>query len=172
MIFNNPHKIQIFDSFLSKFGGQIDALWPQVKNLKLQVIDTNNWSPILSDNFPNYTPEKVDDTPFYTYLNFHTGPYNAIHFIGTNDGVASALNMSTDEMYALIMHEIGHAIAYVDAGCRPIWSTDINEEFFPDDCAKAIGLGNEIKSVLDSMSKSSLYSADKQSTFITRRDCL
>lgn len=172
MIFNNPHKIQIFDSFLSKFGGQIDALWPQVKNLKFQVIDTNNWSPILSDNFPNYTPEKVDDTPFYTFLNFHTGPYNAFHFIGTNDEVASALNMSTDEMYALIMHEIGHAIAYVDAGCKSIWSTDISEEFFPDDCAKAIGLVNEIKSVLDSMSKLPLYSADKQNTFITRRNRL
>ena len=38
--------------------------------------------------------------------------------------------MSTDEMYALIMHEIGHAIAYVDAGCKPICSTDISEEFF------------------------------------------
>lgn len=172
MIFNNPHKIQIFDSFLSKFGGQIDTLWPQVKDFELQVIDSNNWSPILTGCIAKYTPDHVDDTPFYTFLNIHTGPYNAFHFIGTNGEVASALNMSTDEMYALIMHEIGHAIAYVDAGCKPIWSTDINEEFFPDDCAKAIGLGNEIKSVLDSMSKSSLYSADKQNTFITRRNRL
>lgn len=172
MIFNNPYKIQIFDSFLSKFGGQIDTLWPQVKDFEFQVIDTENWSPILSDNFPNYTPKNVDDTPFYTFLNIHTGPNNAFHFIGTNDEVVSALNMSTDEMYALIMHEIGHAIDYVDAGCKPIWSRGISEEFSPDDCAKAIGLGNEIKSVLDSMSKSSLYSTDKQNTFITRRNRL
>ena len=172
MILNNPHKIQIFDSFLSKFGGQIDTLWPQVKDFELQVIDTNNWSPILTGCIAKYIPDHVDDTPFYTFLNIHTGPYNAFHFIGTNDEVASVRNMSTDEMYALIMHEIGHAIAYVDAGCKPIWSTDINEEFFPDDCAKAIGLGNEIKSVLDSMSKSPLYSADKQCTFITRRNRL
>lgn len=172
MILNNPHKIQIFDSFLSKFGGQIDTLWPQVKDFELQVIDTNNWSPILTGCIAKYTPDHVDDTPFYTFLNIHTGPYNAFHFIGTNDEVASVLNMSTDEMYALIMHEIGHAIAYVDAGCKSIWSIGISEEFFPDDCAKAIGLGNEIKSVLDSMSKSSLYSADKQNTFITRRNRL
>lgn len=172
MIFNNPHKIQIFDSFLSKFGGQIDTLWPQVKDFELQVIDSNNWSPILTGCIAKYTPDHVDDTPFYTFLNIHTCPYNAFHFIGTNDEVASALNMSTDEMYALIMHEIGHAIAYVDAGCKSIWSRGISEEFFPDDCAKAIGLGNEIKTVLDSMSKSSLYSADKQHTFITRRNRL
>ena len=137
--------------------------------IESQVIYLNTVNP---RDFTLDKHKKVDDTPFYTFLNFHTGPYNAFHFIGTNDEVASALNMSTDEMYALIMHEIGHAIAYVDAGCKPIWSTDINEEFFPDDCAKAIGLVNEIKSVLDSMSKSSLYSADKQNTFITRRNRL
>lgn len=53
--------------------------------------------------------------------------------------------------------------------CNRKKSDDVKKEFFPDDCAKDIGLGNEIKSVLDSMSKSSLYSADKQSTFITGR---
>lgn len=169
MKINNPHNIQIFDSFLSRYGDQIDAQWPQIKDFELEVIDTQNWSPILSDNFPNYTPVNVDDSPFYAFLEVHTSPDEFFHFIGTNDKVASALNMSTGEMYALIMHEIGHAIAYVDAGCKPIWSPDISEEFFPDDCAKSIGLGNEIKSVLETMSNSSLYSAEKQLTFITRR---
>ncbi len=172
MKFNNPHNIQIFDSFLSKFGAQIDALWPQIKDFELEVIDTENWSTILSGCIANYTPEHVGDTPFYAFLEIHTGPDDVYHFIGINDNVASALNMATGEMYALIMHEIGHVIAYVDAGYKQIWSSDISEEFFPDDCAKAIDLGNEIKSVLDTMSKSSLYSAEKQSTFITRRNRL
>lgn len=172
MIFKNPHNIQIFDSFLSIFGDQIDALWPQIKDFELEVIDTENWSTILSGCIANYTPEHVGDTPFYTFLEIHTGPDDAFHFIGINDNVASALNMSTGEMFALIMHEIGHAIAYVNAGYKPILSTEISEEFFPDDCAKAIGLDYEIKSVLETMSKSSLYSADKKRTFITRRDRL
>lgn len=172
MKFNNPHNITIFDSFFSNYGAKIDALWPQIRDFEMEVINTQSWSPILSDCIANYTPANIYDTPFYSFIGLYTNPTDKIHFIGVNDSVVAKINLTIGEQNALIMHEIGHLIAYVNAGCKPIWSEDLNEEYFPDDCAKELGLVNVIKSALNTMSQSPFYSATKQSEFIIRKDRL
>lgn len=172
MIFNNPQKIGIFSSFLSQYGSQVDALWPQIQNYEMEVIDTQHWSPILSGCVANYRPENVCDTPFFSFIGIPTNPVDVVHFIGINNSCVATLNLTPGEMYALIMHEIGHLIAYVNAGCKPIFSQNVSEEFFPDDCAKMLGLGNEIRSVLQTMSQSFFYTAEKQREFISRRNRL
>lgn len=172
MKFNNHNNIPMFDDFLSNYGTQINALWPQIKGFELEVIDLEHWSDILANSVWEFKPEEVGTTPYYVYLGIHKDEHTVFHFIGQNAEIIEMLGLDEKEKFALIAHEVGHLIAYVDAGCKPICCTDVTEEFFPDDCAVKLGLGDEIKSVLSKMYQSEVYSTDEHLMFDIRRNRL
>lgn len=148
MIFNNPNKEALFDVFQTNYMSDIDGLYKDVNQRYFQTdvyTDTGNFTGFANDEKRGMYNSKKSDTPFQCLNNFmgHTE-------IMRHKACCDAANLTVDEQYALIAHEIGHFIATIER----IQVYGFDEEVFADSIAVKIGLRNEIISAIQKLIKS------------------
>lgn len=141
----NNHHIQIFDDFYSVYGQQIEKLWPELKDVVIDVYDKNSAQLkdyiIKHDVFGDMS-ENID-SPFQCYPNFQYHN-QTINDLIMRDDLCQKATLTKQEHFALIAHEIGHFIsAYRNTGLK-----GQEEEYFADARAKELGLGQELANAL------------------------
>lgn len=145
MIFTNKYNIQVFEDFMQSFSQKIDSLWSELKDVTIDVYDKES-APlktyIINHNVFGDMSGNID-CPFQCYPNFG---YQGMIFndIIMRGDLCQKANLSQQEQFALIAHEIGHFVsAYRNTGLR-----GQKEECYADDMAAKLGLRNDLVSAL------------------------
>ena len=145
MIFTNKYNIQVFEDFMQLYSRTIDTLWPELKGVIIDVYD--KYSAQLKDYIINHNVHGDlsgnIDSLFQCYPNYeyNNQTYNDIIMRGD---LCQKANLSQQEQFALIAHEIGHFVsAYSNTGLR-----GQKEECYADDMAAKLGLRKGLVSAL------------------------
>lgn len=148
MKFNNHTTDSIFDKFEEQYASSIDALWPEITNLEIDVYDDINPDPRFQLKDCIISVNDFTDTPF-SGLTGYPLPSDVMNDIFKCEAICKRMNLTNEAKFALIAHEIGHHI--VHARTQALRTADLNEEMFCDDCAVKLGLRNGIKTAIQSM---------------------
>lgn len=145
MNFTNKYNIQVFEDFMQLYSQKIDAFWPELKGVIIDVYDKDSAQLkdyiIYHDKFGDLSV--YIDCTFQCYPNYeyNNQTYNDIIMRGD---LCQKANLSQQEQFALIAHEIGHFVsAYSNTGLR-----GQKEECYADDMAAKLGLRNDLVSAL------------------------
>jgi hypothetical protein len=140
--FNNPQKLDIYDTFILNFAEKLEA-YHNSDSILIQGINTDHPSAewILSDDDP-----------------FATGTIIKPLTIAMNQFICHSLCLTEKERHAMILHEIGHLI---DA--TPRESNQMVREINADKFAVEFGYGEHLKSGLQKLvdHKNYKYLAEK-----------
>ena len=150
MIFTNKYNIQVFEDFMQLYSQKIDTFWPELKDVIIDVYDKD--SAQLKDYIINHDKSEDlsgnIDSLFQCYPNYeyNNQTYNDIIMRGD---LCQKANLSQQEQFALIAHEIGHfVLTYKNTGL-----IGQEEEFYADDRAAELGLGKDLASALQKYMK-------------------
>lgn len=146
MNFTNNYHIKIFDDFYSAYGQQIDKLWPELKDVVIDVYDKDSARLkdyiINRDVFGDMSGEINSPFQCYPKFQYHNQTFNDIIMRGD---LCNTANLTQQEQFALIAHEIGHFVSsYRNTGLK-----DQEEERYADDRAAELGLGKDLANALD-----------------------
>lgn len=145
MIFTNKYNIQVFEDFMQLYSQMIDTLLPKLKGVVIDVYDKD--SAQLKDYIINH--DKFGDLSVYIDCTFQCYPnyeYNnqTYNDIIMREDLCQKANLSQQEQFALIAHEIGHFVsAYSNTGFR-----GQKDECYADDMAAKLGLRKDLVSAL------------------------
>lgn len=145
MNFTNKYNIQVFEDFLQSYSQTIDAFWPELKGVIIDVYDKD--SAQLKDYIINH--DKFEDLSgnidslFQCYPNYEYNNQTYNDIIMRRD-LCQKANLTQQEQFALIAHEIGHFVLTY----KNIELIGKEEEFYADDRAAELGLGKDLASAL------------------------
>lgn len=145
MIFTNKYNIQVFEDFMQSYSQTIDAFWPELKGVVIDVYDKD--SAQLKDYIINH--DKFEDLSgnidslFQCYPNYEYNNQTYNDIIMRRD-LCQKANLSQQEQFALIAHEIGHFVLTY----KNIELIGQEEEFYADDRAAELGLRKDLASAL------------------------
>lgn len=148
MKFHNHTSDTIFNDFEQKFASKIDALWPEIKDLQIDVYDDINPDPRFLFKECVFSADDFIDTPFSALTGYQLSSDTMNDIIMCGD-ICNILKLDDNAKLALIAHEVGHHIEF--ARTHVIKPADLREEKFCDDCAVKLGLRDGIKSAIQSM---------------------
>lgn len=148
MKFLNHTSDTIFNDFKQKFSSKIDALWPEIKDLQIDVYDDISPDPRFLFKDCVFSTDDFKDTPFSALAGYQLSS-DIMYDIIKCDDVCKMLKLDDNAKLALIAHEVGHYIEF--ARTHVIKPADLREEIFCDDCAVKLGLRDGIKSAIQSM---------------------
>lgn len=145
MNFTNNYHIKIFDDFYSVYGQQIDKLWLELKDVVIDVYDKDSARLkayiINRDVFGDMSGEINSPFQCYPKFQYHNQTFNDIIMRGD---LCNTANLTQQEQFALIAHEIGHFVSsYRNTGLK-----DQEDELYADDRAVELGLRCELASAL------------------------
>ena len=145
MIFTNKYNIHVFEDFMQLYSQKIDTFWPELKGVIIDVYDKD--SAQLKDYIINH--DKFEDLSgnidslFQCYPNYEYNNQTYNDIIMRRD-LCQKANLTQQEQFALIAHEIGHfVLTYKNTGL-----IGQEEEFYADDRAAELGLRKDIVSAL------------------------
>lgn len=138
----NKTKLEIFDSFTkTEYYQKLIAICPLLGNVNIVVVDYKESEYKQASRFNNndalvcHIPErKITDLPIYAE-------------ILTNEDMIHKLNLSENEIFAAIAHEIGHIIINVETKGKIKFPKEF-EEIWCDNYACQIGLAESMCSLL------------------------
>lgn len=145
MNFTNKYNIQIFEDFLQLYSQKIDTFWPELKGVIIDVYDKDSAQLkdyIINHNVHGDLSGNIDSL-FQCYPNYeyNNQTYNDIIMRGD---LCQKANLTQQEQFALIAHEIGHFVsAYSNTGFR-----GQKDECYADDMAAKLGLRKDLVSAL------------------------
>lgn len=148
MKFHNHTSDKIFDDFEQKFASKIDALWPVIKDLQIDVYDDINPDPRFLFKDCVFCADDFIDTPFSALTGYQL-PSDTMNDIIMCGDVCNILKLDDNAKLALIAHEVGHHIEF--ARTHVIKPADLRVEMFCDECAVKLGLRDGIKSGIQAM---------------------
>ena len=134
MYFENIDNIPLFDSFLKEYKGEVDEIVNE---------NGNNNTKIVIFGYPSksiYAHAVISKDDFFKSLQRKPDP-----FIGYNEGNCKSVNLTIQEEYAMIAHEIGHVYdtnTYIEEDF-------LKKEIYADSMACKIGLRDFLVSGLE-----------------------
>ncbi|MDD6002096.1 MAG: hypothetical protein PUC50_07910 [Bacteroidales bacterium] len=161
----NKTNLAIIDSFNNtEYGDKLIAICPILKRATINVVNYQESKYLKASGFNNndawvcYIPERESiDSPIYAE-------------ILTNKDMIQQLNLSENEQFAAIAHEIGHIITYFRTDYKQL--DDEKKEMTSDNYACRIGLTESLSSLLNKLIVSGDYSADQTQLMQKRLDMI
>lgn len=138
ILFKNSQNIEIFKSFVDQFENSINENY---NGDRITIA-------IINELHPHFSCIAYDNDPFAKNVNN----------IAINEQICQQLNLTQEEQYAMIAHEIGHIL---DNTPREI-DNQLYREYNADQFAVKLNLTNELKTGLEKFMKSGNYPEENE----------
>jgi len=138
ILFRNPQNIEIITSFVCQFE----------KVISDELINSTIAICCINEHHERYCAVATKNDPFATNTTLNPP------FIAINEQVCQELNLTQEEQYAMIAHEIGHIL---DNSPREK-NNPLNREYNADQFAIKLELSKELKTGLEKIINSGNYS--------------
>ncbi len=154
---------EIFDDFGRKYKHNIYEQYPHLLNVNIHYCYSNQYSQL--DNVPVIEFLDNDLFAFSCCRNKDTNRVDA-YIIYSPDN-CNSLNLTTEEKYAAISHEIGHIIHFFNESLNG--QPEIIHELKADEVVSFLGLSNPLSNLLSKLITSNYYTEYQKQSMKKRR---
>lgn len=148
LVFQNRYGHYTFHRFYKTFSLRACLLWPELMRLSIDVYDNHHLKQFMTEPNAFYNADMLKDTPYLSFCYRKTAYGTYERDIIENSYLCTNLNLTVEERYALIAHELGHFVEYSK---QTIFADRLQEESTCDRYAVELGLDVHLKSALQKL---------------------
>lgn len=156
-MFNNHTGDNIFHDFELQFKTKLYNDYIHISGFQIHCYTNSQYKQLA--NVPIIENLEYDTFAYSIDVKFESGQFNTFAAIIYTPELCEQLNFSNKEKCAAIAHEIGHIIHYFNENLANAESMII--EMKADEVVTKLGLGKSLKTVLQKLKLSKLYSSEQ-----------
>lgn len=167
MKFNNQYGIKAFDGFYHYFAYKIAINWTELMHETIDVYNETHLKDFMTNPNSLINKDVLNDSPYTSFcLRQTTTGYE--NDIIENTALCQKLQLTDEERFALIAHELGHFVEVKNHR----GNDSSKEEIACDEYAVELGLRSALKSALRKIVDANICSEDKNDKIKERIDIL